>query len=336
MTGGLISGVVKSECYGHGLALVKYVEDELDWFSVSSLDEAVALRRLEVQKPIHVLGCLPEISVDQPIVAGVFDCHYGLVDFTSNNIILTVADLQSFLPIYKMQRTITIDIEINTGMNRTGVTPREFATIVSLIFSCKHITLRGVFTHFADGSDLKFCIKQLNMFEKITKNLPKEIIRHCSATNFCKLPKKFYKDAIRLGLGMYGYGGEEFEPALDAGGRVIQINQIKAGGRIGYGNNIIEKDTRTATVDFGYGDGVPRSLSHRNGKIAVNGQLFEIVGTVCMDMTMIEIDDADVSTGDKAYYISKYNDAAQIAKDAGTIEYEILTGVNLRSKYCYR
>ena len=323
LTRTLISGVVKAECYGHGLALAKYIESELDCFSVAGLDEAIALRKLGVSKPIHILG---SIGLD-------YSCSFMN---HLEGIILTVTDMPSFSVICQIQKPIIVDIEINTGMNRTGVTPKEFFEIIPVILPNNNITLRGVFTHFADGGDIDFCGQQLDVFEKITEWLPKNIIRHCCATNFCKLPKRFYMDAIRLGLGMYGYGGDEFEPTLSAWGKVVQINIIKAGDRVGYGNTVLERDTRTATVDFGYGDGVSRALSHRNGKIAISGQLFDIVGTVCMDMIMLEIGNADISVGNKAYYISKAYGATQIAKCANTIEYEILTAVNLRSKYVYK
>ncbi|MCL2371026.1 MAG: alanine racemase [Firmicutes bacterium] len=320
IAGCAIGGVVKAECYGHGLTLAKYIEAELGWFCVSSTDEAIALRKIGLCKPIHILG--------SP------SCH------NLSDIILTITDLSSFKVVCNMALVsdfaLVVDVEINTGMNRTGVTPLEFEQILPLIFANNKLKLRGIFTHFADGNDLDFCQKQLAIFDALTSRLPNNIIKHCCATNFCKLPKKFFKDAIRLGLGMYGYGGAEFVPALSAVGYVVQVNWVKAGERVGYGNNVVTKDTHIATVDFGYGDGVSRALSNRCGKIEINEQLFDIVGTVCMDMIMVDVGNVAVSTGDKANYISKQNNATQIAKAIGTIEYEVLTKVNLRSKYVYR
>jgi len=303
VTGGRVSGVVKAAAYGHGLGLIRRIENDLDTLAVSNIEEAFALRDLGVRAPIHVLGSvLNSNKVAKAIKAG---------------IILTITDPAT----YKIINSgVAAEVKINTGMNRLGLTAEEFKMIRP------NINLRGIFTHFADGADIDFCNEQLAEFEKAEKLCPKGVIRHCCATNYKVLPKKFYKDGIRLGLGMYGN-------AMKAGGRVVQINRVRAGDRVGYGNNIVSYNTRTATLDIGYGDGIPRSLSNGKGKIDICGYLYHIVGTVCMDMVMVDIGNADIALGEKAYYIR--NNINSVADAANTIPYEIMTALNLRATYKY-
>ena len=115
-----------------------------------------------------------------------------------------------------------------------------------------------------------------------------------------------------------------------------QIKKIKAGESIGYSRKgTAEKDSVIATVRIGYADGYPRNLSNGIGKMLVNGKLVPVIGNVCMDMTMLDITGVDAAEGDDVIVFGEKLAVAELSQWAGTIAYEILTGISQRVKRVY-
>jgi alanine racemase len=148
-------------------------------------------------------------------------------------------------------------------------------------------------------------------------------------------------DMVRLGIGMYGVSSAaatlQLEEALTLKTTIAQIKQLQPGETVGYNRKgIITKPSVIATVRIGYADGYPRNLSNGIGYMLINGQKAPVIGTVCMDMTMLDITDlTDVKEGDEVIVFGPELSVKTVAKQSGTIAYELMTGINQRVKRVY-
>ena len=211
-------------------------------------------------------------------------------------------------------------------MNRTGVKGgREFAELSAEIRTHGNLSLCGAYSHLYDGANESRSLRQLDGFLSATaceKCLPK----HISATSRA-LDGRFSLSAVRLGIGMYGYGADFVKPCLSLIGYVVRVRRINAGEAVGYGGRYIAlKPTYVATLSLGYADGLPRSMS--GGDVIINGKKRKIIGNVCMDYCFAEVD-AKTRAGDGAIFIGEENGiritAEDVARRDNTICYEILT-----------
>jgi alanine racemase len=167
-------------------------------------------------------------------------------------------------------------------------------------------------------------------------------IRHvCNTAGVIRHPQ-WHLDMVRLGIGLYG-GDSSGENRLDLHevstlkSTIAQIKELKDGETVSYGRKgVITGNARIATVRIGYADGYPRRLGYGAGKMMVNGQLAPVVGTVCMDMTMIDITNiSHVQEGDEVIVFGNSLPVKQVAHWAQTIPYELLAGVSQRVKRIY-
>jgi alanine racemase len=149
-------------------------------------------------------------------------------------------------------------------------------------------------------------------------------------------------DMVRLGIGLYGIESDaedmlQLEPVATLRSTIAQIKEVKSGESISYNRRgVVQRDSRIATVRIGYADGYSRRFSNGAGKMWVKGQLVPVIGTVCMDMTMIDVTDVeDVQEGDDVILFGKELPVQEVAKWIGTIPYEIMTSVSQRVKRVY-
>jgi alanine racemase len=151
---------------------------------------------------------------------------------------------------------------------------------------------------------------------------------------------------VRPGLSLYGYSysnmnnvSGELKPVLDLSTKVISIRTIQKGDSVGYNRTFIsDKQTRIATIPIGYGDGYPRHLTNLS-KCLIKGKFYNLVGTICMDESMVDIGFDDINIGDDVILIGSQNGlnigADNLAEISGTITYEILTSVSARVPRIY-
>jgi Alr-MurF fusion protein len=149
-------------------------------------------------------------------------------------------------------------------------------------------------------------------------------------------------DMVRLGIGMYGVDSAasdqlDLQPVATLKSTIAQIKYLQSGESVSYNRKgIVQRDSVIATVRLGYADGFSRRLGNGAGKMLVRGQLAAVIGTVCMDMTMIDVTDiAGVREGDDVIVFGKELTIEQLAAWAGTIPYEIMTGISQRVKRVY-
>ena len=316
--------MVKSNAYGHGLYIVNdLIDSGINYFAVSSLEEAIEIRKYN--KDIPVL-CVEPIEIDSVDAA------------IKNNITLTIISYDYLKRlINKNKSSMKVHIKIDTGMNRLGISDKdEFNKVVSLISKNSNIYLEGLFTHFATpGINDIYFDSQLNNFKDITSDidLNKIPIVHLSSS-FILLahPKIEFANGVRFGTILYGYDisphklsnspkdilrkirnnylikkynisktydnvSIKLTPALKVKTNIIQIKRIKAGDKVGYGMLYTAKqDEVIATIPIGFDDGI--GINHIGRYVVINNKKYPVIGEISMCMMSILIDDS-IKIGDE-------------------------------------
>jgi Alr-MurF fusion protein len=241
-----------------------------------------------------------------------------------------------------------VHIKLDTGMHRLGFVATEMEELCKKISTDETFKIQSVFSHLA-ASDSKahddFTKQQEKLFLKscsaIEKNISYPFLKHIANTSAIHRHKNLQLDMVRLGIGLYGVDAnktiqQQLKNVSTLKTTISQIKKIKAGESIGYSRKgIAEKDSVIATVRIGYADGYPRSLSNGIGKMWVNKNLVPVIGSVCMDMAMLDITGVDAKEGDDVIVFGEKLPVSELAEWANTIPYEILTGISQRVKRVY-
>lgn len=331
-----VMAMVKAFAYGGGSFEIARVLQyhKIDYLAVAYTDEGVALRKAGIHLPIMVMN-VEDAGFDALL-------QYNLEpDLYSIDLVKTFADFLSKQGI----RHFPVHIELETGMNRLGIAGNELPVLSELLLT-DLFKVQSVFSHLVASEDPKqdgFTQKQLQLFtefaDKISALVPYGFLRHISNTSGISRHPDLQLDMVRLGIGMYGIDDnlKGLQEVSTLRSTVAQIKKVAKGESVGYGHKgTLEKNAKIATIRIGYADGYPRNLSYGVGKVWVNGVIAPVIGTVCMDMTMVDISEAgDVKEGDTVILFGKEIPVTQVAKWAQTIPYEILTGVSTRVKRVY-
>ncbi len=327
-TGKKLIAVIKADAYGHGAVRVAEVLDATaDMFAVATVEEGIALRQADIHKPILVLfSSLPTQAA--PIL------EYGLTP--------TIGDWEFSKALNEVAST-KVHVNINTGMNRSGVYYTEAMTFFSKLKTLHRLEVEGLFTHLAtaDEADKSFVSVQLKRFASILANVDGKMVHAANSAAALSVPESYF-DGVRPGLSLYGvYPATEkpilLKPALTWKTHVGWIGSISEAEGVSYGLTYKARhQTRVAMVQIGYGDGYPCALSN-SGEVLIGGARRPITGRVCMDVSVVRLDPSDnVSVGDEVVLIGKQGDAEitvdEVAHRAGTISYEILTQIGTRVK----
>ncbi len=329
-TGKQLIAVVKADAYGHGVVpVIEALRTVADMFAVATIAEGVALRQADIRDPIFVLfSSLPEQAAH--IVAHGLTPTIGDWEFADR-----LNDIAS--------GTVNVHVNINTGMNRSGVYWTEAVQFLNRLKTLPRLNVEGVFTHLAtaDETDKHFVFLQLDRFSSVLEKISNgsELIHVANSAAALAIPEAHF-GAVRPGLSLYGiYPAPErpikLEPALTWKARIGWIGSISEGEGVSYGLRYkAQREMRVAMVQVGYGDGYPRAFSGV-GEVLIGGARRSIIGRVCMDVSVVRLEPTDnVSVGDEVVLIGKQGDAEitvdEVAHRAGTISYEILTQIGGR------
>lgn len=235
-------------------------------------------------------------------------------------------------------------------MNRLGFDTAMLPELVEILKSTKRLEIKSILSHLA-SSDITehrdFTLKQIADFERDSSFLMKELnistIRHiCNTSGISNYPEAQF-DMVRLGIGLYGVANEAHEQMyLENVGTlksvISQIRVIQAGESVGYVRRFVaDKPTKVATIPIGYADGISRKWGRGVGYLLVNGQKAPIIGSICMDMLMIDVTNINCVEGSEVIVFGKDLTVSIIAEAIETIPYEILTGISARvSRIFYR
>jgi len=339
-----LMAAVKAEAYGHGLVPVAKtaISNGADILGVARIEEAIRLRDADITAPVLILGYTDPRFTNELL-------HFNLTQSVFSK---DTAEAYSKAAEGK-DKKLSIHLKMDTGMGRLGFV-ESLKSEGEAIAGLPNIYVEGVFTHFAkaDEEDKNFTKKQLEVFLDVVTALEgsgiKAPIRHAAnSAALIDMPES-HLDMVRPGISIYGlYPSSEVNkgivslaPAMQLKSRIVQVKGVPKGYAVSYGGTwTAEKDTRIATVPIGYGDGFSRSLSSR-GQMLVCGQRAPIVGRVCMDLTMLDVDHIpEAAMGSEVVVFGQQgNDeilADEVAETIGTINYEIVTAITGRVPRIY-
>jgi alanine racemase len=330
--------MIKANGYGLGAELVARALDELEpyAFGVAAADEGRVLRAAGVQRPIIVFTPLTRAALE---VAAQQRLTPALSDLAGLEYWSEIGHGRDF------------HIEVDTGMGRAGFDWRETSAWSERVRDvvAKGTRCAGIYTHFhgADAADGSVTATQWQRFQDALAQLPfsaEDLLVHaCNSSAALRWPE-YARDAVRPGLFLYGghpaagvADAAEYQPHPVASvcARVVLVRDVPPGSTVGYGATHAARSwERWATVAIGYGDGLPRALGNV-GSAIVRGRRVRIVGRISMDMTVVDVSGVpEVTTGDTATFIGADGEEEilvdEVAAQAGTISYEILTGLTPR------
>ena len=347
LTGSRFLGIVKADAYGHGAVRVARLLEDLgcDYLGVACVDEAMGLRESGITLPILVMGYTPSrftrVLLDNSLTQTVYSLEMA-EEFSREAAALG--------------GTLKVHLKTDSGMGRLGFTchgGRDPEEALLRTLSLPRIYPEGIFTHFAAadtwGND--FTQTQFAAFEDLVRRLenisgrPFEI-KHCANSGAMINYDWSYLGMVRPGLMLYGLypdketGGIALRPAMELKTRVAQIKEFLPGDTVSYGRiYTVPRRQKLAVITIGYADGLHRVLS---GKIDVliRGRRAPQVGRICMDMCMVDVTDIpEANPGDVATIFGRdgneFISVDELAKNAGTISYELLCAVSPRVPRIY-
>ena len=333
-----VMAVVKADAYGHGatrIALALF-DEGITNFAVATVPEGMRLRKAGLEGRILVLAApLPEF----------------LPLYPEHDLDVTVSSPEvAERMMAPGEGPFRAHVKVDTGMGRIGVVPGDVERVVLDLERSDNVKIDGIWTHLAtaDDEDPAFSVEQIERFRDAIAPV-QDAARRIHVANSAaalRLPEsiEFPRALMRIGIGLYGYSAlvglaEEagLRPVMRVASRVTQLKWVDPGTTISYGRRwTASRRTRIATVGAGYADGYPRCLSNK-GEVAIGSQRCPVIGTVCMDMFMVDVGtSARVAVGDEVVLIGpEMPDAFEVAQWSGTIPYEILTGVAARVPRVY-
>lgn len=324
-----IMPVIKANAYGTYINKRIDIINNFDIVAVAIVEEAIELRKLGYNKEIFVLN-QPSIEDIDNILK--YEITIGLSD-------------KIFLENLKyISKPIKVHLEVETGMNRTGVNLKDLAGFIEKIKENKNIIIEGIYTHLSSADyDRNYTALQLEKFRESVSIIKNKIDTikyiHSSASNGLINYKDNISNLVRPGIIMYGYESSnnineklDLYPICKLKTQITFIKAIEAGESIGYSRKYISKNKmKIATIPIGYADGLRREFSNK-GEVVINNKTAKIVGNICMDSCMIDVTNIDnVEIGTEVYIWDNKNITLEsIAEKCNTINYEILSTISYR------
>jgi alanine racemase len=242
-----------------------------------------------------------------------------------------------------------VHIKLDTGMHRLGFETADIQPLIQRIKNCPNLYVASIFSHLAASGDVEqdaFTRLQADLFTNMSNVLLQSLsykpFRHiCNSAGIVR-HKDLHFDMVRLGVGLYGIDSSnllqhQLKQISVLKTTIAQIHTIPAGDNIGYGHHTIAQEPmRIATICIGYADGYPRALGHGRSYVLIHGKAAATVGSICMDMCMVDITYIPkAKEGDEVTIFGDDLTVSQLAQWSGTISYEIMTSISQRVKRIY-
>ncbi|WP_308585565.1 alanine racemase [uncultured Holdemanella sp.] len=343
-----IMGIVKANAYGLGdVACARALQKcGVDYFGVSSVDEALNLRNAGIQDNILILGYTPSMHF-----------HY----LHEQNIVQSLVSIEYARELNQYAKDNGIKIrchcKVDTGMCRTGIVYQKQDKHIEDIYEeyrMENLCVEGIFSHFPvsdclDKDCTEFTTQQIHLFDEVVDLLKKQGIdpgiRHIqNSYGILNYPELEY-EYCRPGLLYMGVTSDDhidiktnpdFIPIMSMYANISLVKWIYPGQSVSYGRHFVaEKPTKVATMSIGYADGLPRLLSNQGFEVLVHGKRCKLIGNLCMDQCMIDVTDVeDVKEGDVVCIVGHQGNEVvtvdQISRTAKTINNETLTSISSR------
>ncbi len=337
LPGAEVLAVVKANAYGHGLIeIVRSLEGLVHYYGVATIDEALALRRYEIDTPILLFGVPLGEAIESAIRA---------------RVTLSVSSLEQAQEISSIARGIQkpamVHIKVDTGMGRLGISARTALKTIEQISALDLLELEGVYTHFPQGEDEQdpFTKGQMQTFVRIISQLSSRGVhfayRHAANSTAILSHRESHFNLVRPGITLYGISPNskakpklDLRPVLSWRTRIIHLKTLTRGDSVGYARTFkAAEETVIGVLPVGYSMGYPFSLSNK-GFVLLRGKMYPVVGRVSMDYITVDFgrSNEDVRIGEAVTLLgcegrSKIT-AEMLAERAGTIPYEIVTQIS--------
>ena len=327
--------ILKSNAYGHGIDQIGRLLNlvKCDLIAVDSYLEALKLAKVSDHK-ILVMGYIDRVN-------------FGLLNYRKCSFV--IQNKEDLVSLGRLNRKVKIHLELNTGMNRLGLQPKELEPYLTTLKRSPNIKLEGVMSHLADADNINntFIKNQIKSFDDAVEVIlskgfkPKYI--HIAQTAGSVKPSSKYANALRIGIGLYGINPlapsdkhfselDKLLPVLELKSKIVKVLDLNAGDKVGYNCTFVaDKPMRVGVLPLGYYEGIPRELSN-SGDVTYENLILPIVGRVCMNHTMIDLKDSDLRIGDEVTVFSndptKPNSISQIAKNQKLFNYSLLSDLS--------
>jgi len=288
--------------------VARHLEDcGVEAFGVALLEEGLTLREAGITRPILVFGGIPVAQMPALLRHQLELTAPSVAKLEQINAAAAATGLRA-----------RVHLKIDTGMGRIGVQYFNADTLLEASLRCRHVEVAGVYSHFANIAN---------------------------SAALLQLPES-HLDLVRPGIVLYGVApGPEcplhlpLQPVLTWRSRVVYFKVLPADHPVGYGSAWrSDRPERLVTVPCGYGDGYPRALSNR-AEVLIRGRRCPIAGKICMDQFMASLGDGSAYNGDEVVLVGRQEGECirveEVAERAGTIPYEILTGIGARVPRVY-
>ena len=332
-----VMAVVKADGYGHGAVEVARaaVRAGVAELGVATIGEALALRRGGITAPVLSWLHPPGTDFDPALAA---DVQIGVSS------VRQVGDLLD--AVERTGATAVVTIKVDTGLNRNGVTAREYPGVLdglSRATAAGAVRVRGIMSHLACGDEPMNPVNDVQaqrftaMLDQARRNGIEFEVAHLSNSPSAMTRPDLGFDMVRPGIAVYGLspipesGDMGLRPAMTLRCPVAMVKTVPAGEGVSYGHTwIAQGDTTVALLPVGYADGVFRALGGRID-VLINGRLRPSVGRMCMDQFVVDLGPGtpDVAEGDEAILFGSGGSGEPTAQRwadlLGTINYEIVT-----------
>lgn len=339
-----IMSIVKANAYGHGIVPVsKHLESiGTDYLGVAFFEEGLSIRKAGIKTPVLVLGAM-------------FD--YQVKDFILNDLEITVSSIFKLQQVEDAAKQLgqkaNIHLKIDTGMNRVGVRAESAKTFLDQALISKHIEIRGIYSHLiaSEEEDNSLTKIQTEKFASVLDYFKSQqpdlsYLTHLANSGGVLYHPETHLDLVRPGAMLYGVNPKNIveprlnlRPVMEISSKVAYLKDLPAGNSVSYGATwTSSKNTKIITIPIGYGDGWSRDLSN-NGYVLFKNQNCPVVGRVCMDNFMVDIDELNCSVGDEIVLLGKQSNQEirieDLARLCNTDPRELLTNLNERIPRLY-
>ncbi|KNB62179.1 bifunctional UDP-N-acetylmuramoyl-tripeptide:D-alanyl-D-alanine ligase/alanine racemase [Chryseobacterium sp. Hurlbut01] len=332
--------MVKANAYGLGsYEISEFLQHHhIDYLGVAFADEGVELRKKGITTPIVVMN--PEQHSYDTIIQ--YNLEPEIYSFRVLELFYEAAQKSGHTKEYP------IHIKLETGMHRLGFKENELDDLIQTLHH-KNLRVQSIFSHLSSSDvpeEREFTLKQLETFSKnssyLIKNIGYQPMRHILNSSGITNYTEHQYDMVRIGIGMLGESPtpeiqKQLRSSVSFKTVISQISMVGNGESVGYSRKYKTNHlTKIATIPVGYADGIPRLIGNLVGNVGVNKTLAPIVGNICMDMMMINVDEVqNVKEGDKVTIFNAKPSLKEFAGYCKTITYEVLTSISPRVKRIY-
>jgi alanine racemase len=332
--------MVKANAYGLGsYEISEFLQHHhIDYLGVAFADEGVELRKKGITTPIIVMN--PEQHSYQTIIE--YNLEPEIYSFRVLELFYEAVQKSGY------DKKYPIHIKLETGMHRLGFKGFELDHL-SETLSEKNLKVQSMFSHLSSSDmpeEREFTMNQFKVFDKNSSYLIEKLgyapLRHILNSSGITSYTDHQYDMVRIGIGMLGESPDteiqkQLQSVVSFKTVISQISMVEDGESVGYSRRFkADHPTKIATIPVGYADGIPRLIGNQVGSLGVHKTLAPIVGNICMDMMMINVENIpNVNEGDMVTVFNAKPSLKEFAGYCKTITYEVLTSISPRVKRIY-